>query len=49
VLALPCGFAASGLPLGLQLIGRSYAEAMLLRIAHAYEQAAAWLQRRPDL
>ncbi|MCA3302549.1 MAG: amidase [Roseomonas sp.] len=48
-LALPCGFGASGLPLGLQLIGRSYGEAMLLRIAHAYEQAAGWMARRPDL
>jgi len=48
-LALPCGFGASGLPLGLQLIGRNYVEAMLLRIAHAYEQAAGWLARRPDL
>ena len=48
-LALPCGFGASGLPLGLQLIGRSYAEPMLLRIAQAYEQAAGWLARRPEL
>jgi aspartyl-tRNA(Asn)/glutamyl-tRNA(Gln) amidotransferase subunit A len=48
-LALPCGFAASGLPLGLQLIGRRYAEAMLLRIAQAYEQAAGWVKRRPAL
>ena len=49
VLALPCGFAASGLPLGLHLIGRSYGEAMLLRIAQAYEQAAGWVKRRPAL
>ena len=48
-LALPCGFGASGLPLGLQLIGRSYGEAMLLRIAQAYEQAAGWVKRRPAL
>jgi aspartyl-tRNA(Asn)/glutamyl-tRNA(Gln) amidotransferase subunit A len=48
-LALPCGFGASSLPLGLQLIGRSYGEAMLLRIAYAYEQAAGWLARRPEL
>ena len=48
-LALPCGFGASGLPLGLQLIGRRYAEAMLLCIAQGYEQAAGWVKRRPDL
>ncbi|MBM3586465.1 MAG: amidase [Alphaproteobacteria bacterium] len=48
-LALPCGFGATGLPLGLQLIGRKYGEAMLLRIAQAYEQAAGWVARRPEL
>jgi aspartyl-tRNA(Asn)/glutamyl-tRNA(Gln) amidotransferase subunit A len=48
-LALPCGFGAAGLPLGLQLIGRNYGEAMLLRIAQAYEQAAGWVTRRPEL
>jgi len=31
------------------LIGRSYGEAMLLRIAQAYEQASGWLARRPEL
>ncbi|MCA4919107.1 MAG: amidase [Roseomonas sp.] len=48
-LALPCGFGASGLPLGLQLIGRSYGEAMLFRIAQAYEGAAGWMARRPEV
>jgi aspartyl-tRNA(Asn)/glutamyl-tRNA(Gln) amidotransferase subunit A len=48
-LALPCGFSAAGLPLGLQLIGRNYGEAMLFRIAQAYEQAAGWVARRPEL
>ena len=48
-LALPCGFGASGLPLGLQLIGRNYGEAMLLRIAQAYEQASGSKARRPDM
>ena len=48
-LALPCGFGASGLPLGLQLIGRNYGEAMLFMIAQAYEQAAGWVARQPEL
>lgn len=48
-LALPCGFGGSGLPLGLQLIGRNYGEAMLFRIAQAYEQATGWMAQRPDL
>ncbi|WP_137124751.1 amidase [Roseomonas sp. HF4] len=49
VLAMPCGFGAGGLPLSLQLVGRSFGEADLLRIAHAYERAAGWWERRPPL
>ena len=39
-LSVPCGFTASGLPVGLQLIGRPFGEAALYRFAHAYETAA---------
>lgn len=48
-LVLPCGFGAAGLPLGPPLIGRNYGEAMLFRIAQAYEQAAGWMAQRPAL
>jgi aspartyl-tRNA(Asn)/glutamyl-tRNA(Gln) amidotransferase subunit A len=48
-LALPCGFAASGLPIGAQLIGRPFDEATVLRAGHAYEQATEWHHRRPPL
>ena len=41
-LSVPCGFAADGLPIGLQLVGAPFAEAMLLRAAHAYESATTW-------
>ena len=47
--SVPCGFSAGGLPIGLQLIGRSLDEATLLRAAHAYEQATPWHTRRPQL
>jgi aspartyl-tRNA(Asn)/glutamyl-tRNA(Gln) amidotransferase subunit A len=47
-ISLPCGF-AQGLPVGMQLIGPYLSEATLLRIAHAYEQAAGWHKYRPDL
>lgn len=47
-LALPCGF-ERGLPVGLQLIGRPFEEATLLRAAYAYEQATSWHQRRPPV
>ena len=44
-ISLPCGFTRSGLPIGLQLIGRPWTEARLLRLAHAYEQATPWLKQ----
>jgi aspartyl-tRNA(Asn)/glutamyl-tRNA(Gln) amidotransferase subunit A len=47
-LSLPCGF-VDGLPVGLQLIGKAYDEATLLRIAYAYEQATDWHKQRPTL
>ena len=47
-LSVPCGF-SGGLPVGMQIIGPHLAEATLLRIGHAYEQATDWHQRRPDL
>jgi aspartyl-tRNA(Asn)/glutamyl-tRNA(Gln) amidotransferase subunit A len=47
--ALPCGFATSGLPLSLQLAGRPFEEATVLRVAHAYEQATPWHTRRPPV
>ncbi|HEX5322018.1 MAG TPA: amidase [Stellaceae bacterium] len=44
-----CGFAANGLPLSAQFIGRAFDEATVLRAGHAYEQAAGWIARRPAL
>ena len=48
-LALPCGFDASGLPIGLQVIGRPFDEETVLRIGAAYEQATDWHRRRASL
>jgi aspartyl-tRNA(Asn)/glutamyl-tRNA(Gln) amidotransferase subunit A len=47
--SVPCGFTASGLPIGLQLIGRTLDEATVLRVARAYERATDWHTRRPEL
>ena len=47
-LSLPCGFDGQGLPIGLQLVARPWAEAMLLRVARAYERATSWHDRRPS-
>jgi len=48
-LSLPCGFSSDGLPIGLQIVGRPWAEAAVLRAGQAYEQATEWHLRRPDL
>jgi len=45
-ISIPCGF-AGGLPVGLQLVGRAFEEATLLRAAAAYEQASAWWRTVP--
>jgi aspartyl-tRNA(Asn)/glutamyl-tRNA(Gln) amidotransferase subunit A len=47
--SVPCGFTRSGLPIGLQVIGRALDEATVLRTAHAYEQSTSWHARRPAL
>jgi aspartyl-tRNA(Asn)/glutamyl-tRNA(Gln) amidotransferase subunit A len=48
-LSLPCGFDEQGLPIGLQIMGGAFDEATVLQVAHAYEQATEWHQRRPAL
>ncbi len=48
-LSLPCGFTGGGLPVGLQIVGRSFDEATVLRAGHAYEQATDWHLRNPAL
>jgi aspartyl-tRNA(Asn)/glutamyl-tRNA(Gln) amidotransferase subunit A len=47
-LVVPCGF-SNGLPLGLQIIGRPFGDATVLRAGHAYQQATDWHLRRPQL
>jgi aspartyl-tRNA(Asn)/glutamyl-tRNA(Gln) amidotransferase subunit A len=46
-LSLPCGFTGSGLPIGLQLLGKHWDEARLLRIARAFEREHDYWQRKP--
>ena len=48
-LSLPCGFDEGGLPIGLQIMGGAFEEAMVLRVAHAYEQATDWHTKSPNL
>ncbi|MCS6766437.1 MAG: Asp-tRNA(Asn)/Glu-tRNA(Gln) amidotransferase subunit GatA [Candidatus Protistobacter heckmanni] len=48
-MSLPCGLGASGLPVGLQLIGNYFDEARMLQVAHAFQQATDWHACRPAL
>jgi len=48
-LSVPCGFTATGLPLAFQAVGRPFDEGLLLRLGHAYQEAAGWHLRRPRL
>ncbi len=48
-LSVPCGFAENGLPIGFQLLGKPFDEAMLFRIAHAYEQNHEWHLQKPHI
>jgi aspartyl-tRNA(Asn)/glutamyl-tRNA(Gln) amidotransferase subunit A len=44
---VPCGWTADGLPVGLQIVGRRYDEATVLRASAAFEMAFPWADRRP--
>ncbi len=44
-ISVPCGLSSAGLPIGMQLIGRHWDEALLLRLAHAYELAQPFTAR----
>ncbi len=46
-LAVPCGFAGGGLPIGLQIIAPAFREELLLQVGYAYEQATEWRRRKP--
>ena len=47
--SLPCGMHPEGLPIGMQLIGKPFAEATLLRIAAAFQQRTGFHTRVPPL
>src|SRR4051795_5407954 len=49
-MTIPCGFSREeGLPLSLQIAASPFAEGLILRIAHAYQQATDWHRRHPTL
>ena len=48
-LAVPCGFSGDGRPLALQIVGRAFDEATILRLGHAYQTATSWNHEGPRL
>jgi len=49
-LVVPCGFSREeGLPLSLQIVAAPFAESLVLRVGHAYQQATDWHRRHPIL
>lgn len=48
-LAIPVGFSKAGLPLGMQIVGRPYSEALLYQVAQAYERETQWVEKHPAL
>jgi aspartyl-tRNA(Asn)/glutamyl-tRNA(Gln) amidotransferase subunit A len=48
-LAQCIGFSSNGLPLSMQIVGRPFDDATVMRVAHAYEKATPWRAKRPEL
>jgi aspartyl-tRNA(Asn)/glutamyl-tRNA(Gln) amidotransferase subunit A len=48
-LSLPCGFTTTGLPIGLQLMGKDFDEASLLKLAAAYQSRTDWHLASPKV
>ena len=48
-ISVPCGFSSGGLPIGLQIVGPHWGEAMIFQLALSYERATGWYKRRPEL
>jgi Asp-tRNA(Asn)/Glu-tRNA(Gln) amidotransferase A subunit family amidase len=49
VIAVPTGFAASGIPTGMQIVGKTFDDLSVFRAAAAYEKARPWRGRRPQI
>jgi len=46
-ISVPCGFTKAGMPIGLQISAAPWREAVILQLAHAYQQAMSWHLARP--
>ena len=48
-ISVPCGLDREGLPIGMQVIGKHFDEATILRVAYAYEQETGWHRKKPAI
>ena len=48
-LSVPVGFSKAGLPLAMQIVGKPFSEALIYRVAEAYESATQWVEQHPNL
>jgi aspartyl-tRNA(Asn)/glutamyl-tRNA(Gln) amidotransferase subunit A len=48
-ISVPCGFGTDGLPIGMQIIGRPFDEATLIRVADAYQRETDWHTHAPKV
>jgi aspartyl-tRNA(Asn)/glutamyl-tRNA(Gln) amidotransferase subunit A len=48
-ISIPCGFTSDGLPIGLQIVGRAFAETTILNVAYTHERSTRWHEKRPPL
>ena len=47
--SVPCGFTAAGLPIGMQITGKPFAEPAVLTVGQAHESATDWRSTSPPL
>jgi aspartyl-tRNA(Asn)/glutamyl-tRNA(Gln) amidotransferase subunit A len=48
-ISMPCGFTKKGLPVGMQILTKSFGEEMLFRVAYTYEQNTSWHLEKPKI
>ncbi len=48
-MSVPCGFHSNGLPIGMQVVGNSFREDVVLSVGHAYQNATSWHKQKPVL
>jgi aspartyl-tRNA(Asn)/glutamyl-tRNA(Gln) amidotransferase subunit A len=48
-ISVPCGFGPNKMPIGLQIVGKSFNDGMIIRVANAYEANTSWHEKRPEL